>query len=184
MAQQEQIFGKRTTKNSKTTSSRFLELCRSSHLQTKTRVVWLVSFTSKGWRLEKGDWTASEWSSSVGADVWRERYKEHQDWVETMSGALPKLASTDKDERSPYAGRLDNSRMELLKLPPGVNTYSGPAGVNTRKRALQKTPRPHRVAPWSSAPGGERSSPLRSPPGIANSWLPGALTGAQPDSWQ
>ena len=174
MAQQEQIFGKRTTKNSKTTSSRFLELCRSSHLQTKTRVVWLVSFTSKGWRLEKGDWTASEWSSSVGADVWKERYKEHQDWVETMSGALPKLASTDKDERSPYAGRLDNSRMELLKLPPGVNRYSGPAGVNTWKRALQKTPRPHRVVPWSSAEAHFNSQRRERPGSLATSAKVGA----------
>ena len=28
----------------------------------KTRVVWLVSFTSKGWRLEKGDWTTIGWN--------------------------------------------------------------------------------------------------------------------------
>ena len=101
--------------------------------------------------LRKGRLDSERMEQLVGADVWRERYKEHQDWIETMTGALPKLASTDKDERSLYAGRLDNSRMELLKLPPGVNRHSGPAGVNTRKRVLQKTPRPHRVDPWSFA---------------------------------
>ena len=42
----------------------------------------------------------SRLSSPVGADVWRERNKELQDWIESMSGALPRLASTDKDERS------------------------------------------------------------------------------------
>ena len=174
MAQQEQIFGKRTTKNSKTTSSRFLELCRSSHLQTKTRVVRLVSSSRKGWRLKKGDWTASERSSSVGADVGRERCKEHQDWVETMPGAPPKLATTDKDERSLYAGRLDNSRMELLKHPPGINRCSGPAGVNTRKRALQKTPRPHRVVPWSSAEAHFNSQRRERPGSLATSAKVGA----------
>ena len=53
----------------------------------------------------------------MGADVRRERYKEHQDWIETMSGALPKLASTDKDERSLYEGRRNcrNFFPEYLK---------------------------------------------------------------------
>ncbi len=61
-----------------------------------------------------------ELSSSVGEDVWRERYKELQDWIETMSGALPKLAPTDKNERSLCAGWHDPYDTPLYNTSIGM----------------------------------------------------------------
>ena len=52
-------------------------------------------------------------SSSVDADVWRERYKELQDWIKSMSGALPRLALQTKTREVRLGGSEDKREQEL-----------------------------------------------------------------------